>query len=274
MSYFSSKSRVLVNVLGIPSILAIIYFGDEFNFIPIFYLFVTTVSLLAIYEWHNLAKIKNIAIKSLDFISVSLCVFIFYMQYSLEFVLLLIIVHVLLSIIFEIFKSYSSPISDISLSFLGVVWIGVFIGSLVLIRSLDAGFTLTLMMVLSIWICDTFAFVFGGSYGVKKMAPAISPNKTWFGSCAGFLGAFIVPFIIYFYFPLNDFSILDYVIFGLIFGILGQLGDLSISLLKREADIKDTSNILKGHGGILDRFDSLAFASPLFYIILYIRNLI
>ena len=62
MSYLSSKSRVLVNVLGIPSILAIIYFGDEFNFIPIFSLFVTTVSLLAIYEWHNLAKIKNIAI--------------------------------------------------------------------------------------------------------------------------------------------------------------------------------------------------------------------
>tara|TARA_Y100000768_G_scaffold252558_1_gene191881 strand:+ start:1550 stop:2374 length:825 start_codon:yes stop_codon:yes gene_type:complete len=274
MNILSSKSRVLVNVLGIPSILAIIYFGDELIFIPIFSLFVATITLLAIYEWHNLTKIKNVTIKNLDFISVSLCVLIFYMQYSFEFLLLLIIVHVILAIISEIFKSYSNPINDISLSSLGIIWIGVFIGSLVLIRGLEDGFTLTLMMILSIWICDTFAFVFGGSYGKKKIAPSISPNKTWFGSCAGFLGAFIVPFIVYYYFPLNAFSILDYVIFGLIFGILGQLGDLSISLLKREADIKDTSNILKGHGGILDRFDSLAFASPLFYIILYIRNLI
>ena len=68
MSFLSNKSRVLVNVLGIPSILAVIYFGDEFDFIPIFSLFVATVSLLAIYEWHKLTKIKNVPIKNLDFI--------------------------------------------------------------------------------------------------------------------------------------------------------------------------------------------------------------
>tara|TARA_Y100001958_G_scaffold158336_1_gene155889 strand:- start:1547 stop:2371 length:825 start_codon:yes stop_codon:yes gene_type:complete len=274
MSFLSSKSRVLVNVLGIPSILSIIYFGDDLKSIPIYSLFVTIVSVLAIYEWHNLAKIKNVAIKCLDFISVLLCVLIFYMQYSFEYLLLLIIMHTFIAIIAEIFKSFSNPINDISLSLLGLIWVGCFIGSLILVRSSVDGLTLTLMMILSIWICDTFAYVFGGSYGVRKIAPSISPNKTWFGSMAGFLGSFIVPMIIYCYFPLNGFSIIDYIIFGLIFGILGQLGDLSISILKRQADIKDTSNILKGHGGILDRFDSLAFASPLFYIILYIRNLI
>ena len=274
MSYLSNKSRVLVNVIGIPSILSIIYLGDNLISIPLFSIFVLTVVLLATYEWHNLMSIKNVLIKTFDFISVSLIIFSFYMQYSFELILLIIVVHALASIISEIFKSYSSPINDISSSLLGLVWIGVFIGSLVLIRNLDSGFTLTLMMILSIWICDTFAFVFGSSYGKKKMAQSISPNKTWLGTFSGFLGSFIVPLLIFCYYPIASFTALDYVVFSVIFGVLGQIGDLSISLLKRQANIKDTSNILKGHGGILDRFDSLGFASPIFFIVLHIRNLI
>lgn len=274
MSYFSNKSRVLVNIIGIPSILAIIYFGDDFSFLPLFSMFVFSVALIAIYEWNKLANIKSSIIRAINFITVSISLIIFYNQYSFEFILLAIILHTFAAIISEIFKSYSSPINDISLSVLGVVWIGLFIGSLILVRNLDAGLSLTFMMILSIWICDTFAFVFGGSYGKRKMAPSISPNKTWFGTFAGFLGSFIPPIVVCYYFPISGFSILDYVLFSLIFGVLGQLGDLSISLLKRQANIKDTSNILKGHGGILDRFDSLAFASPIFYIVLYFRNLI
>ena len=69
-------------------------------------------------------------------------------------------------------------------------------------------------------------------------------------------------------------SIYEYMIFGLIFGLFGQLGDLAESSLKRGANIKDTSNILQGHGGVLDRFDSISFASPVLFILLYCNNLI
>ena len=274
MSYLSNKSRILVNVVGIPSILSIIYIGNNLDFFPLFSLFVLIVVMLAIYEWNNLVNIKSDIIRTFNFISVSLIILSFHIKFSFEFLLLVILIHTFAVIISEILKSYSSPLNDISSSILGVIWVGLFIGSLLLIRNLDYGFTLSLMMILSIWICDTFAFVFGASYGRKKMAPSISPNKTWLGTFAGFFGSFIVPILVYFYYPIIGFSILDYIIFGIIFGVLGQIGDLSISLLKRQANIKDTSNILKGHGGILDRFDSLGFASPIFYIILHIRNLI
>ena len=88
------------------------------------------------------------------------------------------------------------------------------------------------MMFLSIWLCDTFEFVFGSTYGVKKLIPLVSPNKTWFGSICGLLSSFIVPLIFYLYYPIVNINFSDYMIFGLIFGVLGQLGDLSISLLK------------------------------------------
>ena len=274
MSYFSNKSRVLVNVVGIPSILSIIYFGNDIINFPLFSLFILIVTMLSVYEWNNLVDTKNTGIKILNFISVLLIIYSLHMNCSYDYILLIILIHTFLSVIFEIFKSYSNPLGDISTSILGVIWVGVFIGSLIFIRNLPDGIVLTLMMILSIWICDTFAFVFGSSYGTKKMAPSISPNKTWLGTFFGFLGSFILPFLIYFYYPIEGFVILDYMIFAFIFGVIGQIGDLSISILKRQANIKDTSNILKGHGGVLDRFDSLSFASPMFCIILHIRNLI
>ena len=131
----------------------------------------------------------------------------------------------------------------------------------------EQGFELTLMMFLSIWVCDTFAFIFGGKYGKKKLSP-LSPNKTWLGSICGFFGSLFIPIVFYLYSPISTFIIYDYLICGLIFGIFGQIGDLFESALKREANIKDTSNILHGHGGILDRFDSLSFASPVLFIFL------
>jgi len=105
----------------------------------------------------------------------------------------------------------------------------------------------------------------------KKIIPRVSPNKTWLGSICGFIGSFIVPLIFHSYYPIEGFLLFDYLLCGFIFGLFGQLGDLFESLLKREVNIKDTSNILHGHGGVLDRFDSLSFASPVLLIFLIIK---
>ena len=188
----------------------------------------------------------------------------------------LIIFHVLLIAITEIIKSSDSPLKNISSSVLGLIWIGIFIGTLIPIRNIAVdGFKITLMMFLSVWICDTFAFIAGSRFGNKKLIPKISPNKTWVGAIAGFIGSFIIPVIFYLYYPLSGLDrFYEYLIFGFIFGLFGQLGDLAESALKREAGIKDTSNILHGHGGILDRFDSLGFVAPILFVLLEFWNFI
>ena len=97
--------------------------------------------------------------------------------------------------------------------------------------------------------------------------PKVSPNKTWVGTVAGLLGSMFLMVVFYQFNYFSDkLTLLDLLSLGFIGGFFGQLGDFSESLLKREANIKDTSQLLRGHGGILDRFDSLAFAAPIAYI--------
>ena len=139
------------------------------------------------------------------------------------------------------------------------------LGSLSTLRNIDIiGFHITLALFLSVWICDTAAFVFGTRFGKRKILPNISPNKTWVGTIVGLLSSITFMLIAYHYgfFP-SIVTCMDICVLGLISGIFGQLGDFAESLLKREAKIKDSSNFLRGHGGMLDRFDSLSFAAPL-----------
>ncbi len=261
------KSRVLVNILGIPMLIACILLGNnQVSYFPAFSILVYSIMLLSMIEWFNLSNLKTNSVKLVNFLSITIICFNLHINASLSLFLIIIMLHMLFISIIYILKSSKKPLFSISSSLFGILWIGIFIGSMIMIRNLDIGFKVTLMMFLSIWTCDTFAFFFGGRYGKRKLAPKISPNKTWFGAVSGFFGSFIVPLFFYFWFPIIEFHIFDYLICGFIFGFFGQLGDLFESLLKREANIKDTSNILQGHGGILDRFDSLSFASPVLYL--------
>ena len=271
MSKELKKSRTLINIIGIPLILLCLFFGNKgIGLVPLFSVFIYIVMILGMYEWLNFSSIKCNLIKITNFIFISAILFIFHLSISVNYVMFLIIFHVLLIAIIEIMKSSDSPLKNISSSVLGLIWVGVFIGTLIPIRNIAVdGFKITLMMFLSVWICDTFAFIAGSRFGDKKLIPKISPNKTWVGAIAGFIGSFIIPVVFYLYYPLSGLDrFYEYLVFGFIFGLFGQLGDLAESALKREAGIKDTSNILHGHGGILDRFDSLGFVSPIIYVLL------
>ena len=277
MSKELKNSRTLINIIGIPLILLCLFFGNKgISLVPLFSVFIYIVMMLGMYEWLNLSNIKCNLIKIINFIFISAIFFIFHLSISVNYLMFLIIFHVLLIAITEIIKSSDSPLKNISSSVLGLIWIGIFIGTLIPIRNIAVdGFKITLMMFLSVWICDTFAFIAGSRFGNKKLIPKISPNKTWVGAIAGFIGSFIIPVIFYLYYPLSGLDrFYEYLIFGFIFGLFGQLGDLAESALKREAGIKDTSNILHGHGGILDRFDSLGFVAPILFVLLEFWNFI
>jgi len=263
----NNSSRTLVNLLGIPSLLAIIYLGDSFSNIPIFSVFIGAVLFLGAREISPLSNSK----KGQPVISI-LFIFLALLQigripgirWEIPIYILLIGI-ALTAMIVEIFRKKETPLLNISILVFSFVWLGLMLGSLSELRNLpDIGFKITLALFLSVWICDTGAFLFGKKFGKKKILPDISPNKTWVGTIAGFISSMIFLLILNQsgYFP-DIFSLVDVVVLGLITGIFGQFGDWAESLLKREANVKDTSNILAGHGGVLDRFDSLTFAAPL-----------
>ncbi|MBK7257385.1 MAG: phosphatidate cytidylyltransferase [Ignavibacteriae bacterium] len=119
----------------------------------------------------------------------------------------------------------------------------------------------------AIWVCDSAAYFAGRAFGKHKLFERVSPKKTWEGAIAGFLGA-IAAFLIMQALVLPYLTVTQALVCGMIVGIFGQLGDLVESLLKRDAGVKDSSSLIPGHGGVLDRFDSILFVSPLLFLYL------
>lgn len=145
----------------------------------------------------------------------------------------------------------------------GLLYLSASFFEMLFLREHDNGLYLTIIFMLCIWASDSVAYLFGKTIGGKKMSPTISPNKTW----SGYIGALLGPAIILISVHLFDSmggNLLATALFGICVGISGQSGDLSISALKRKAGLKDTGNIIPGHGGILDRIDALLLALPVF----------
>ncbi len=115
-----------------------------------------------------------------------------------------------------------------------------------------------------VWTSDTAAYYIGTTFGRRPLAPRVSPKKTVEGAVGGVMGALLAAFVasVWFY---RRLSVLDCVVLGLALGTIGLLGDLVESMLKRGAGMKDSASLVPGHGGILDRVDSLLYAGPVLY---------
>ena len=120
-----------------------------------------------------------------------------------------------------------------------------------------------LFLVLAVEGTDVAAFTCGKLFGRRRLRDAISPNKTWGGSMGALAVAMALPWLMHFSFP--HFGALQLVLTGAIVGVGGQLGDLTISMIKRDVGVKDMGALIPGHGGLLDRIDSLIFVAPLFF---------
>ena len=126
-----------------------------------------------------------------------------------------------------------------------------------------------LFLLVVIWSNDIFAYLLGSRFGRRLLVPSISPKKTIEGTVAGLSASVFAGIILAYLLPAGLFNIEAGAYLGLVIGITGSLGDLSQSALKRSVGAKDSGDLLPGHGGILDRFDSLLFAAPFFFIYIY-----
>jgi len=184
------------------------------------------------------------------------------------------------------FRVNARPLRDNLVTVSGIVYVSLSLTTLLVLRNMfphDAHATRNLAlpvtvigndltgayavvgMMISIWTCDSVAYFVGRAIGRHRLFERISPKKSWEGAIAGCLGAVAVVLLMR-ESILPHLSIVDAVLLGLFSGVGGQLGDLAESHLKRDAGVKDSSQIIPGHGGLLDRFDSLLFVAPLWTV--------
>lgn len=155
-------------------------------------------------------------------------------------------------------------LSDTGVLVLGILYVGLTLGHLLLIRALDGGIFLIFFLLLVTWSGDAGGYFAGRTLGRHQLAPVISPNKTVEGLVGGLLLALGAALLARHWF-LPSLTLRDCVILGLGLAATGAIGDLAESIMKRSAGVKDSSHLIPGHGGLLDRLDSLLFTTPTFY---------
>jgi len=180
---------------------------------------------------------------------------------------LLFIVLALLFLILMQFKRRNSSgvIVDISTTLFGILYVSWFFSFLIKIRYLDSGLAFLAALLIITKLGDIGAYLVGSNFGKHLLIPRISPNKTIEGSLGGLIFSIIGALACSIFL---GFNYVQLILIGLGLGVLGQLGDLSESLLKRDCQVKDSSNLFPGMGGVLDEIDSLLFAAPVFYFYL------
>ncbi len=266
-------NRIFVSVISVPILILLVYIGK------IYYLvFIIIVIGLSLWELLKLTKFPSIFLKISTILIASLSVVSLYYNKFEYVVLLMLLLFSINSIILMLFYK-KNFINNLYLGIGAFIYPALSISALVLIREFpklisvpyNTGWLLGILLFLGIWICDCCAYFFGMAYGKNKIYPSVSPNKSWEGTIAGIFGSLIVYLIAFKFNVINFFNFWDYLAMALITGIFGQLGDFVESKIKRTIDVKDSSNLLMEHGGVLDRFDSLALAAPIFLLYLYLR---
>lgn len=264
-------TRMIVNALGIPAILLLIRTGG----IP-FATFVALVAVLAQIEFYNLMLKKGFEPWIPGGLTAGIAWTVTaYLAPGLLFPLMILIILMFLGIM--LFKTIENAAGNIAVTMFGFLYIPVMLSILTVLRespnqfggNYSEGSQLVMIIFAAIWICDSLAFVFGKWLGRKKIAPAISPGKSWAGCIAGLIGAIITVVLINFMDWKPDYlQLSDLIVIGIIAGVFGQSGDFIESVFKRDAGVKDSGTLLMGHGGVLDRFDSFLFAPAFVYLYL------
>lgn len=188
------------------------------------------------------------------------------MSYSLAF-LAIFILCLIVRLIAQLYIHEDAPLVRLAYSYMGVFYIALPLGLLGFIMEMlgeDIAKALLLTMFVMIWLNDTGAFLVGSSMGRHKLFPSVSPKKSWEGAIGGVIFSIGAAFVVKYCFPdyFDSVTIVQLCVMGLIVGIISIWGDLVESMIKRTLHVKDSGNLIPGHGGILDRIDSLLLVAP------------
>ena len=222
------------------------------------------VTALALHEFYKMSLADNRQLESALSVAAGVfcCVGIVYAA-SVEALLLSIVAPCLfIALVFLFrFQDMQSVSKDLAMALLGIFYLPLLLSHVVMLRALPSGQSWVFLVLLVVMASDTLAYFVGMKFGKHRLYEAVSPNKTIEGALGGLAGATLGAALGKYLF-FTELQIADVIIFGLLAGISSQLGDLLESLLKRSFGVKDSGTLIPGHGGLLDRLDSLLFAFP------------
>lgn len=263
------KKRTLTTAIGVPIVAAMIWFDTP---IPWFTLITVGWGVGGVLEFYGIIK-RSKGVAPLTYFGALWTLLFIISSYldqlprllNLQPVQLLFTTAVIIPLLVLLGRrGKENAFASFAWTLAGILYIGWLLGFLVALRNFDNGRGWVFLVILCTFASDIFAYLFGKMFGKHKMAPYISPNKTWEGAVAGVIGSIILSAAVTYLFNLP----MNYglaVILGVLVSVFGQMGDFVKSLFKRNMAVKDSGNILPGHGGFLDRMDSILFAGVLVY---------
>ena len=258
------KKRVITGLWGIPLLIIAVWFGKP---LPWFTVLVAIWGLLAAFEFYRMVAVSKVS--SLTYFGlVWTLLFILSPHFDYDFIIpLLLTSATVLSLVWLIVRPQKEgAFSSWAWTIAGILYVGWLLSYLVALR-LDAGRNWVFFVLFTTFGSDTAAFFVGRALGRHRLAARISPNKTWEGAIAGVFGAIIVSLVFTLPTPLSlPLGYGQAVLLGLLVSVFGQLGDLVESLLKRNMGVKESGRLIPGHGGVLDRMDSVVFAGIVVYL--------
>ena len=257
--------RLSSALLGFPLVLAILLIGNKY----VVDVALSIIAILSMYEYFNaISKIAK-PVRWIGFISCASIAFVHVIPQENLSMVITILIPSIFAILFAqvVFTNMKTNFKDIAYTFFGIFYIVFFMMFVALISGMKDGKILIWYAIFAAWGTDIFAYFIGKNFGKHKFSK-VSPKKSVEGCVAGTIGA-VVLMLIYTYvantFWSMNYSYLFIAISGVFLSLIGQLGDFSASSIKRYVDIKDYSNLIPGHGGMLDRIDSLLFLAPFAY---------
>jgi phosphatidate cytidylyltransferase len=260
----SLYSRVLVAIVGLPVVLLAVYYGGWWLFT-----LVAIAAVVAVHEFVTMARPLR-PLTPAVYVGVVLAL-VGAEKGGLVWMLGGFLSCFVVAFALNAVSTTRAPATAaVGSTVLGAAWIGFGLGHLILLRRMhDEAHLLALTVVLTVFAADTFAYFSGRLIGRRKLAPTLSPGKTWEGFAVGSLVGIFVAFVALYQDRDHYLVIWQALVLGLVVVLAAAAGDLFESMLKRDMQVKDTGQLLGGHGGVLDRIDALLFASAAaFYLVL------
>ena len=256
------KKRVITALCGIPLLITVIWFGE-----PWFTILVAIWGLLAAFEFYRMVTASKVSpLTYFGLIWTLLFILSPHFDYA-TLIPFLLTSAVILSLIWLLLRRQKEgAFIGWAWTMGGILYIGWLLSYFVALRGLDDGRNWVFLALFTTFASDTAAFFVGRALGKHHLAPRISPGKTWEGAIAGVFGAIIVSLLFTISSPLQlPLIYWQAILLGLLVSVFGQLGDLVESLLKRNMGVKESGKLIPGHGGVLDRIDSVVFAGIVVY---------